>query len=155
MTDSIRILLVDDQREVRRGLSMRLSLEPDFRVVGEAADGEAALATVEAEAPDVVVMDVEMPGMGGVAATSRLRTCAPATAVVMLSLYDDAATRAQARSAGACAFVAKHQMDRDLLDAIRQAARDRRPATNTGDPDASAPADDSVQNNRNKGGESK
>jgi DNA-binding NarL/FixJ family response regulator len=101
---------------------MRLALEPDLLVVGEAADGAAALPLARDLSPDVVIMDVEMPVMDGIRATSELRAIAPDTHVVMLSLYDDAATRAKARAAGACAFVAKQCMEEPLLNAIRQAA---------------------------------
>jgi DNA-binding NarL/FixJ family response regulator len=117
----IRLLLVDDQPNIRRGLRMRLGLEPDIEVVGEAADGASALKLARLVAPDVVVMDVEMPGMDGIAATSQLRAGAPHCSVVILSLYDDATTRARAAEAGACAFVAKTRMDEALVEAIRTA----------------------------------
>lgn len=119
----IRVLLVDDQKNIRRGLRMRLGLEPDLTVVGEAGDGEAALRMARLVAPDVVLMDVEMPVLDGIAATERLRQAEPRCSVVMLSLYDDAQTRARAAAAGACAFVAKTRMDESLLDAIRAAIR--------------------------------
>jgi DNA-binding NarL/FixJ family response regulator len=117
----IRILLVDDQPNIRRGLRMRLGLEPDIEVVGEAGDGEAALRLAHIVSPDVVIMDVEMPVMDGITATTELRARAPRCSVVVLSLYDDAATRARAAAAGACAFVAKTKMDETLVDAIRTA----------------------------------
>ena len=116
----ISIVLVDDQASVRRGLRMRLSMEPDVEVVGEAESGEAALQLVRALSPDVVLMDVEMPGMDGIVATAALRATAPHVAVVILSLYDDARTRARAREAGAAAFVAKHQAKSTLLATIRR-----------------------------------
>ena len=99
---------------------MRLSMEPDVEVVGEAESGEAALRLVRALSPDVVLMDVEMPGMDGIVATAALRATAPHVAVVILSLYDDARTRARAREAGAAAFVAKHQAKSTLLATIRR-----------------------------------
>ena len=117
---TIIIVLVDDQASVRRGLRMRLSMEPDVEVVGEAESGEAALRLVRALSPDVVLMDVEMPGMDGIVATAALRATAPHVAVVILSLYDDARTRARAREAGAAAFVAKHQAKSTLLATIRR-----------------------------------
>src|SRR6266545_6139908 len=118
----IRLLLVDDQPGTRRGLRMRLALEPDLVVVGEAADGAAAIPLARDLSPDVVIMDVEMPVMDGIRATSQLREIAPKTSVVILSLYDDPATRARANEAGAVAFVAKQCMEEPLLSAIRQAA---------------------------------
>ena len=69
---SIRILLVDDQSSVRRGLAMRLQLEPDITVIGEAEDGNAAVAAAQTLQPDVLVMDYEMPGMDGIEATKTL-----------------------------------------------------------------------------------
>ena len=123
----IRILLVDDQASARTGLRLRLGLEPDLMVVGEAASGEGALELAPEAAPDVIVMDVSMPGMGGIAATARLRRLLPSTAVVVLSLHDDPATRADALTAGAVALVAKQHSEEFLTDAIRSAHDGRRP----------------------------
>jgi len=119
----IRLLLVDDEPAILRGLRMRLALEPDVEVVGEAGDGVTALEQVQRLAPQVVLMDIEMPGLDGIAATSELSARPAAPAVVMLSMHDDAATVARALAAGAAAFVAKHSIDAVLLTAIRQAAR--------------------------------
>lgn len=120
--DIITILLVDDQPNIRRGLRMRLGLEADLSIVGEACDGAAALSLAEELAPGVVLMDAEMPGMDGIAATAEMARRAPGCRVVMLTLHDDAATRERARCAGACAFVAKHEIDHALMAAIRGAA---------------------------------
>jgi len=119
----IRLLLVDDQVHVRRGLRMRLALEDDVIVVGDAGDAETAISLAECCHPDVVIMDIELPGMDGIAATERLRRAWPGLAVVMLSLHDDPDTQARAHCAGAAAFVAKHRMEGPLLAAIRQAAQ--------------------------------
>jgi DNA-binding NarL/FixJ family response regulator len=118
----IRLLLVDDQPQVLRGLRMRLSLESDVVVVGEALNATAALSMTEQLQPDVIIMDVELPGMDGIAATEILRKSWPGTQVVMLSLHDDEATQARARAAGASAFVPKHRMEGPLLSAVRGAA---------------------------------
>jgi DNA-binding NarL/FixJ family response regulator len=118
--ERIKLLLVDDEAAVRRGLRMRLSIEPDIEVVGEAGDGAAAIEMVAALHPSVVLMDVEMPVMDGIAATGEIT--GNGTAVVMLSMHDDAATIARAMAAGAAAFVAKQSMDDSLLTAIRAAA---------------------------------
>jgi DNA-binding NarL/FixJ family response regulator len=120
--NTISVLLVDDEPTVRYGLRMRLALEADLTVVGEAADGIEALDQARALAPSVVLMDIEMPHMDGIEATRALLEQYPGTAVVVLSMHDDAATQSRAREAGAAAFVAKHSIDRALLDAIRSAA---------------------------------
>ncbi len=118
----IRLLLVDDQPQVRRGLMMRLALESDVEVVGEAGDAESALALAGALRPDVIIMDVELPGIDGIDATRSLRNALPQTAIVMLSLHDDNETVARAKAAGAAHFVAKHRMEGPLLAAIRDCA---------------------------------
>jgi DNA-binding NarL/FixJ family response regulator len=119
---TIRVLLVDDQPAVRQGLRIRLVLEPDVEVVGEAGDGAGAISLAQSLRPDVILMDVRMPGMDGISAVRTLHAVAPESAVVILSLYDDASTRARAEEAGATAFVAKHQVEETLLAAIRRAA---------------------------------
>ena len=119
---AIRVLLVDDQPSIRNGLTMRLELEPDVTVVGEAADGASALRVIEMLKPDVVVMDYEMPGMNGLDATRALTEAGIGCAVVMLSIHDDAVVKAAASRAGVSAFVAKHEPSERLLAAIRRAA---------------------------------
>ena len=118
----IRLLLVDDEISIRRGLRMQLELEPDLAVVGEAADGAEALALVSTLEPDVVLMDIQMRGMDGLAATRELHQAGRAPSVVVLSLHDDVPMRARAAEAGACAFVGKHEPGAVLLSAIRTVA---------------------------------
>ena len=122
-TRIIRLLLVDDRPAVRRGLRIWLALEPDLEVVGEASDGAEAISLTQALRPDVVLMDVEMAGMDGILAIATLHQAAPHSAVVIFTLYDDAAMRARAREAGAAALVAKHQTEETLLATIRRAAK--------------------------------
>jgi two-component system, NarL family, response regulator NreC len=119
---SITVYLIDDQAATRTGLRMRLGLESDLEIVGDAADAEIALKHIAQVRPDVIVMDVAMPGMDGIMATEQLRTSVPETAVVILSLYDDADTQSRSLEAGAWAFVSKQATDTQLLDAIRSAS---------------------------------
>src|SRR5438067_2064783 len=102
--EMIKLLLVDDQSIVRQGLRRRLLLEPDILVVGEASSGEEALELVQSLDPDIVLMDVEMPGMDGITATEAMRDSTPQSTVVMMSIHDDVRTRALALAAGAAAF---------------------------------------------------
>jgi DNA-binding NarL/FixJ family response regulator len=118
----IKLLLVDDQPVVRRALRMRLALEHDFLVAGEAEDGTSALALMRDLRPDVVLMDAQMPRMDGIIATVALRAAFPETAVVILSLHDDEATRKQAIIAGATAFLSKQATDTTLVEVLRRAA---------------------------------
>lgn len=122
MSNPIRIILVDDQSSVRRGLKMRLQLEPDIMVVGEAEDGEAALrATADLE-PDVLVIDYEMPGMDGIETTKALNSSQSPVSVVMLSIHDNQVAKSAAAQAGVHSFIAKHEPSEHLLAAIRAAA---------------------------------
>jgi DNA-binding NarL/FixJ family response regulator len=125
----IRVLVVDDELRVRKGLRMQLELEPDLTVVGEAEDGLAAMMLATALKPDVVVMDLRMPGLDGFGATQNLRGLEHAPEVVVLSLHDDACSRALAAAAGAAQFVGKHEPGECLLLAIREAAGGRREPT--------------------------
>ena len=118
----IRVLLVDDQTVVRHALRVRFHLEPDLQVVGEASTGSEALTLAQTLTPDVVLMDIEMPDMDGIEATAALRRVVPQSAVVILSIHDDAQTRGRAQAAGAVAFVEKRGATDSLLSAIRQAA---------------------------------
>ena len=114
-----KVMLVDDEVSVRQGLLMRLELEPDLIVVGEAKDGSEALELVQALKPGVVVMDLEMPEMDGFTATERLREVAPFAHVVILSIHDESGSRVRAQVAGATAFVGKQEPFEHLLEAIR------------------------------------
>ncbi len=118
----ITILLVDDHAIVRQGLTMRLHLEPDLWVIGEAESGEEALLLAAQLHPSIVLIDVDLPYMDGIAATVELRELAPESAVVILSLCDDRRTREAAYAAGAVSFVSKQDPGDTLLEAIRRAA---------------------------------
>lgn len=116
----IRILLVDDQPTIRSMLRMRLGLEPDLLVVGEATDGIEALRWARNLAPDVVVLDLDTPRIDGLAATRALRFVAPQTQVVILTIHDSARMRDRALEAGAMALVPKQADDSLLLSAVRR-----------------------------------
>lgn len=116
----IRILIVDDQPLVLQGLRMRIALEPDLQVVGEAENGRRAISLAQEQNPDVVVMDVEMPVMDGIAATAALHGLLPDTAVIMLSIHDNQQLRNRAKTAGATAYVEKSDGVSALLREIRR-----------------------------------
>ena len=114
-----RILIVDDQRLMREGLRTLLELEPDFDVAGEAGDGAAALEAYEASAPDIVLMDIRMPGMDGVEATRRLRARHSGARVIILTTFDDEAYVFEGLRAGAQGYLLKDLSGNELAAAIR------------------------------------
>ncbi|MDR1265975.1 MAG: response regulator transcription factor [Propionibacteriaceae bacterium] len=122
MSEPIRVLLVDDQSLMRMGFAMVLRAEPDIKVVGEAADGRTALAQAAALKPDVVLMDVRMPGMDGIEATRRLVERAPAAKVIVLTTFDLDEYAFGALKAGASGFLLKDVRPDDLVTAIRAVA---------------------------------
>jgi DNA-binding NarL/FixJ family response regulator len=117
--EAITIVLVDDQALFRSGLRMLLDSQPDLEVVGEAADGHAALAEVDRTGPDVVLMDVRMPGMDGVTATERLAARGDRPKVLVLTTFDLDEAAARALRAGASGFVLKDAKPEFLLAAVR------------------------------------
>ncbi len=121
MADRIRILLVDDHAMVRRGMRDFLALHDDLEVVGEAADGLAALAATAELAPDVVIMDLLMPEMDGIAATAEIKARHPAVEVIALTSFVDEDRVTAAIEAGASGFLLKDAEADDLAAAIRAA----------------------------------
>jgi DNA-binding NarL/FixJ family response regulator len=119
----VNILLVDDQALFREGLRTLLSIYPDLAVVGEAANGEEALRAVERLRPDVVLMDLRMPVLDGVAATRRLRDCCPQSKVIVLTTFDDDDNVFDGLRAGAVGYLLKDVSSEKLVEAIRAAAR--------------------------------
>jgi DNA-binding NarL/FixJ family response regulator len=119
---SIRVLLVDDHVLVRDGLAALLDGIGGFEVVGEAGTGEEALKQAQLLRPDVVLMDVRLPDVDGVEATSRIRTALPDTAVLMLTMYDDDATVFAAMRAGAQGYLLKDADPEDVAGGIRAVA---------------------------------
>ena len=118
----IRVLVVDDQELVRSGFCVILDTAEDITVVGEAANGEAALAAAVGCRPDVVLMDIRMPGMDGLEATRLLTGSAPAPRVVMLTTFDLDEYVYEALRAGASGFLLKDSPRADLIAAVRAAA---------------------------------
>ncbi len=118
----IRVLLVDDQHLIRAGLRMLCESAPDVQVVAEADNGADAVRLFDQLSPDVVVMDLRMPGMDGTTATARIRSAHPASCVLVLTTFDDDDHLYPALAAGACGFLVKDAAPAELLDGIRRAA---------------------------------
>lgn len=118
----IRVLLVDDQHLIRAGLRMLCDAQPDIEVVGEADNGRDAITLAARLVPDVVVMDLRMPGVDGITATSRILADRPATRVLVLTTFGDDDHLYPALTAGACGFLLKDAPPTDLLDGVRRAA---------------------------------
>ncbi len=119
----IRLVLADDHMVVREGLRGMLAAEPDLDVVGEAGSGPEAVALVGVRAPDVVLMDLRMPGGDGVAATAAITAAHPGTHVVVLTTFDTDADILRAVEAGAAGYLLKDCSRAELVSAIRAAAR--------------------------------
>jgi len=120
-TRRIRVLLVDDHVVVRKGLRALLDREAGIEVAGEAADGEQALRAVDRLRPDVILMDLEMPGIGGVEATRQIAETHPEARIVVLTSHAAEQDVFPALKAGALGYVLKHSAPEDVLHAIRQA----------------------------------
>jgi DNA-binding NarL/FixJ family response regulator len=123
---TIGVLTVDDHRVVRAGLAAFLATEPGLGVAGEARDGREALAQYAALRPDVVLMDLRMPGMDGVAATRAIRAADPQARVVVLTMYEGDVDIHRALAAGATGYLLKDVPAAELVQAIRNAAAGRR-----------------------------
>jgi DNA-binding NarL/FixJ family response regulator len=123
MTTKLRIVLADDHNVVRAGLRALIDAQPDMEVVGEAADGEAACRQATDLGPDVVVMDVSMPALGGAPATDRIRRDRPEVRVLALTVHEDRSYLQQLLQAGASGYLLKRAAADDLIHAIRTVAR--------------------------------
>ena len=121
MTD-VTVLVVDDHDVVREGIRMVLSSDPELRVVGTASSGEEAVELARELAPDVVVMDIGMPGLSGFEATRRIREQVPRTQVVALTVHDSEAYVFQMLQAGAVGYVVKRAPAEDVIQAVKRAA---------------------------------
>ncbi len=120
MTAPIRILVADDQALVRGALATLLDLEADIDVVAEVARGDEVVSAVEEHHPDVVLMDVDMPGLDGIAATADLRAVSPSTRVLVVTTFGRPGYLRRALQAGADGFVVKDTPARSLADAVRR-----------------------------------
>ena len=118
----LRILLADDHVTMRHGLRLLIDGEADMKVIAEASDGHAAIENAVALKPDVVVMDISMPGMNGLVATRALKQYLPSTAIVTLTRHGDDAYVQELLRAGASGYVLKQSAPTELLQAIRAAA---------------------------------
>ena len=115
----VRIVLADDHTVMRYGLRLLLELQPNLKVVGEAADGRQAVALSESANPDVVIMDIGMPNLNGIEAARQIVSHNPRTAIAILSMHSDESYVIRALKAGARAYLLKDSAEADLLAAVR------------------------------------
>lgn len=127
MEAKIRILLADDHQMVREGVRGLLAYEPDFEIIAEAADGEAAVALTHETHPDVVLMDVNMPKLNGMEATRRIKQEDPDVAVIALSMHGNDQIRQAMTRAGSDAYLCKDDAPEVLVQTIRHQSH-RRPS---------------------------
>jgi DNA-binding NarL/FixJ family response regulator len=125
MKKDIQVLLVDDQEVIREGLRRMLELESNLEVVGETGDANEALAMAELLSPEIILMDIKMPGMNGIELTRQLKQKKPSCNVVMLTLYDEYVT--QAIEAGAVGYLVKDIKREELIRSIRAVHEGRSP----------------------------
>jgi NarL family two-component system response regulator LiaR len=123
MPESITVLIVDDHKVVRQGVRAFLDTQPDIAVIGEAESGEEAIRLAGEHAPDVVLMDLVMPGMDGVEATQRVKQTSPRTQVIVLTSYHQDEHIFPAIRSGALSYLLKDVGPEELADAVRKAAR--------------------------------
>jgi DNA-binding NarL/FixJ family response regulator len=147
MPDKITVLLADDHSLVRRGFRRMLEDDPSIEVVGEASNGDEAIASALALKPAVIVMDCAMPGTSGLVATRRILQRDPSVAILMLSMHSEETLVRQALEAGARGYVLKNALDLDLAAAVRQVAA----GETVLDPSVSRPRPASLKGERNHG----
>jgi DNA-binding NarL/FixJ family response regulator len=122
MTDTVRVLIVDDQEPFRSAAKMVVELTDGFEVAGEAGSGEDGLRLVSELAPDLILMDIKMPGMDGLEATRRIVTDDPNARVVVLSTYEAGEFQERAIEVGAIAFISKSDFGPDALERVWSSA---------------------------------
>jgi two-component system, NarL family, response regulator NreC len=123
MPDTVRILLVDDHAVLRAGLRALLEAEPGFQVVGEAGTGEDGVRMTSGTRPDVVVMDLSMPGMGGLEAVRQIAALGQGTRVLVLTMHGEEEHLLPVLEAGGSGYVSKSSADEELIEAIHTVAR--------------------------------
>ena len=121
---AVRIVIADDHGVLRAGLAALLATEPDFEVVGEAASGDAAVRVAVERRPDVVLLDVSMPGIDGLEATKLIKEKLPKTRVLILTMHEESALVRKAILGGASGYIVKRAIDSELVNAIRAVMRD-------------------------------
>jgi len=120
---SFRILIADDHDVLRAGLHALLSIESDLEVVGEASDGREVLRLARELNPDIVLLDLVMPGLGGIEVTRQLKKLLPDTRVLILTVHEDASLASEAMQAGAAGYLIKRAVESELIDAIHAVCR--------------------------------
>jgi DNA-binding NarL/FixJ family response regulator len=124
-TSLIRVMIVDDHEAARRGIRSVLLREPLFDLVGEATDGEEAVKKSQELRPDIILLDITLPGMNGIQAAASIQAASPESRIIFVSQHDSMQTAKDALSVGAYGYVVKSDAGRDLLTAI-EAAREGR-----------------------------
>lgn len=121
--NKIRVLVADDHGVMRKGLRLQLEQNGQFEVVGEAADGREAVRLAEEKQPNIVIMDIGMPGLNGIDATAQIVKHNPRVAVIILSMYSDESYLVRTLTAGAKAYLLKASADVDLIPAVQAVAQ--------------------------------
>ena len=124
-TKIVSIILADDHKIVRNGIRVLLETEAEFRIVGEAGDGLEAVKQAENSQPDILVVDISMPGLNGVEVIKQVRKCSPKTKAVVLSMHSAEVYVREALEAGALGYVLKESGPEHLVNAIREALAGR------------------------------
>jgi len=124
--DNTRILLADDHAILRAGLKLLLDAQPDLEVIGEASNGARALSLAEELQPDLILLDLTMPGLSGLDILRQLKDAAPRSRILVLTMHDDESYLRQALALGAAGYVIKKAVDSELLNAIRAVMRGER-----------------------------
>ncbi len=124
---TIKVLIADDQRLMREGLATLLALAADIEIVGQASDGAEAIELAKQHEPNVILMDIQMPNVGGVEATKTIRSILPQTQVIILTTFDNDEYLLAGLRAGACGYLLKDMPSEQLAGAIRSAAQGQSP----------------------------